>query len=194
MHFPRIELLSRVVILASLAAPASIHAQSREINPETTVRVTIGKSSVQPEATAMVPVYLAPAEKHPAGTVSLQVSYISANVSFDRVEAGPAADAAGARLHADVARSKNEDGVPVETVTITASSNAAGGIPTGLLAYLTLRASAQARPAKITLHSNASATPPTSSQALPDVQSFDGEVEVVAPNTGPTVVCFFFTH
>ena len=190
-----VALIGLAVALAGTSAAAQT-AQQAEIDPETTTRVTVGRSSGQPDTTAMVPIYFTPPSTRTVGYVRLQVTYVSANIHFEKIEAGPAAESGQVGLKAEVTTGKNEAGIPTETVTITAGAPAAsaGGIPKGLLAYLTLRARPEARPAKITLRSSASASGPGSDAPLPDVQSFDGELEVQAPNTGPTVVCFFFTH
>jgi hypothetical protein len=192
----RNRLAAALLVGAVAILPSRSSAQERQIDPETTVRVSIGRTTAQPDSTPMLPIYFTPPETKAVGNVTLQVTYVSANVKFDRLEPGPAADSGSVKLGAEVKAGKNENGVATETVTITAAAppQSPAGIPGGLLAYLTLRASPEARPAKIALRSAASATAPGSSSPLPDVQSFDGELEMQAPGTELRVVCFFFTH
>ena len=185
---------ARLMALTPLFAIAS--AQEAEINVQKTTRITLGKTSGQPEQVALVPIYFTPPESIPVGRVRLQVTFVSANVKFDKVEAGPAGDNGRVKFSAEVATAKNANGIDTSTMTILAelSDPSATSISRGLLAYLGLRVGPNARPATITLTTSAEASRPGSSDPLPDVRAFGAELEVQAPNSGPMVVCFFFTH
>lgn len=191
--------LAKVYFLALTTAfsiTAAVAAQEPEIDIDKTTRIALGKSSGQPEQTALIPIYLTPPKSIPVGRVQLRVTFVSANVKFDKVEPGPTADNGKVKFSTDVATAKNESGIDTSTVTILAelSDPSAKSLFAGLLAYLSLRVSANARPAKITLTTSAEASRPGSSDPLPDVRAFGAELEVQAPNSGPMVVCFFFSH
>ena len=185
-----------IALLAAFSGPVPADAQETEIDVATTTRVSLGKTSASPEETAMVPVYFIPPKSIPVGRLKLDVSFVSVNLKFDRVEPGPVADSAKVHLSAQVTPGKNENGIETSTVALVATvpEQSADSLPAGLLAYITLRVTATARPAKITLKTSAEATRPGSTDPLPDVRSFGAEVEVMAPGYSPTVVCFFFTH
>lgn len=185
-----------LALTTAFSATATVAAQEPEIDIDKTTRIALGKSSGQPEQTALIPIYLTPPKSIPVGRVKLRVTFVSANVKFDKVEPGPTTDNGKVKFSADVVTAKNEKGIDTSTVTILGelSDPSAKSLSGGLLAYLSLSVGANARPAKITLTTSAEAMRPASSEPLPDVRSFGAELEVQAPNTGPTVVCFFFNH
>jgi hypothetical protein len=186
-----------VALFAALAFPAIGGAQEEEINVETTVRLTLGKSAAQPNETALVPIYFAPPKSTAIGRVKFDVTFVSVNMKFDKLEAGPMADAGQVNYHTELKPGKNEKGVETTTVTIQAEvpEQSADGLPSGLLAYLSLRLSAEAKPALITLRTSAAeAIRHGSNEPVRDVRAFDSQVEVQVAGFSPTSVCFFFSH
>ncbi|MSO19868.1 MAG: hypothetical protein EXQ56_05280 [Acidobacteria bacterium] len=166
----------RLLALAPVFAIAS--AQESEINVQKTMRITLGKTSGQPEQAALVPIYFTPPESIAVGRVRLKVTFVSANVKFDKVEAGLAGDNGRLKFSADVTTAKNANGIDTSTVTIPAelSDPSATSISGGLLAYLSLRVGSNARPAMITLTTSAEAFRPGSSDLMPDVRAFGAEL------------------
>ncbi|HWP84087.1 MAG TPA: hypothetical protein VNN17_02775 [Terriglobia bacterium] len=184
-----------LALLAALPHPGSATAQQPEIDPEKTIRITLGNTAAQPQETALVPVYLTPPKSLRVGRVRFAVTFVSANVQFERVEPGPFADPNTTRFSAAVAAEKNESGTETTTATVEAIGTAEEGLPSGLIAYLALRIRETARPAKITLRTSAAeASPAGATEPWPDVRAFDAQLEVQAPGYSPTVVCFFFSH
>lgn len=176
---------------------ASPAAQKAEINVATTTRVSLGKSAGQPNESALVPIYFVPPKSIPIGRVKFTVTYVSASAKFDKVLPSPFAEDAKVSFQSEVKPGKNEKGVETQTVTIQAEvpASAADGLPSGLLGYLSLKLSSEAKPAQITLRtSDAEASRMGSSDLLPDVRSFDAQLEVQATGYSPAVVCFFFSH
>lgn len=183
-----------VLTLAVGTWPAA-KAQEPEINIETTTRVTLSKTAAQPGETALVPVHFIPPKSIPVGRLKLQVTFVSVNAKFEKVEYGPVADPGTVRFHSQTTPGKNESGVETSTVTVVAEATGPSAtLPEGLLAYLTLRLSAEARPALITLRAAAEASRPGSDELLTDVRAYDAQLEVQAPGYTPTAVCFFFSH
>lgn len=186
-----------VVLSTTLSTPAVAQTPEPEIDIETTTRVTLGKSAAQPNETALIPIYLVPPKSIPISRVKFNVTFVSANVKFDKVEPGPIIDVGKVKFSTEVSLGKNENGVETSTVTVVGEvpEQSAEGLPAGLFVYLSLRLSAEARPANITLRTSASeATRLGSAEPLPDVRTFDAQLEVQAPGYSPTVVCFFFNH
>ena len=68
------------------------------------------------------------------------------------------------------------------------------GIPSGLLAYITMRISDNGRPASITLRTTAEAIQLGTNKKLDKLQASEATVDVIAPGSEPLVACFFFTH
>ncbi|HWP84135.1 MAG TPA: hypothetical protein VNN17_03020 [Terriglobia bacterium] len=92
---------------------------------------------------------------------------------------------------------KDEQGLERALLTLVATVGEAadgGGIPGGLLAYLTFQVADKAGPANITLHTTAEATEQGSGRPLPEVEVVSELVEILAAGSEPLVSCFFFTH
>jgi len=184
-------------LLTVLTIPAVAAAQEQEIDVQTTARVTLGKSAAQPNETALVPVYFIPPKSIPIGRVQFNVTFVSVNMKFEKVEPGPVAEAGKVSFQTEVKPGKNENGVETATVTVQAEvpEQSAEGLPAGLLAYLSMRLSPEARPAQITLRASAAeVTRLRASDAVPQVRAFDAQMEVQVPGYSPTAVCFFFSH
>ncbi len=168
------------------------------IDPKTITRITLGTITGIPGTVVLVPVYFTPAEGVDVGSVKLEVNFVSANLKFEKIERGLAAETGNVDLSAKVKEDKNENGVDTSTVTIQASlPNSAipkKGIPGGLLAHMLLRISETGRPANITLRTVFEAAELGTTNPLKNVRSFDAQVEVVAPGSQPAVACFFFSH
>ena len=174
-------------------------AQGQErIDPKTTTRVTLGGTSGTPGTSVVVPIYFTPAENLQVGRLTLVVSYVSNNLKFAKLDTGIAAELGNVDVHAEVKEGRTDRGLETQTLTITASflspEPSQKGIPSGLLAYVTLKVSETGRPASITLHPTAEAGELGTSKPVQNLRAFEAKVDVLAPGTQPLISCFFFTH
>src|SRR6266446_8459857 len=99
-----------VVLLCQVSAAqeSSGKAQEKErIDPKTTTRVTLGSTSGTPGTSVVVPIYLMPAEGVDIGLLKLEVNFVSANLKFDKLEGGIAAEMGNVDLSSDLKTSKN---------------------------------------------------------------------------------------
>jgi hypothetical protein len=160
--------------------------------------VVLGEGSGSPGSSVVVPIYVQPPDGTEIGQLRLQVTFVSVNLKFDKVEPGITAEMGDFRIHAESTAEKNEKDVETTmlTVTVTApdTGNPPKGIPAGLLAYILLNISEKARPATIGLRAKLEATEQGTHKALVNLTVADSTVEVVAPGSEPAVSCFFFTH
>ena len=186
-----------LVLFSVLLNPSRTLAQVPEIDIQKTARITLGKSAAQPNQTALVPVYLVPPKSIPVGRVKFDVTFVSVNMKFEKVEPGPVIDAGNVRFNTSITPGKNENGVETSTLSIQAelTDQTAGGFPSGIIAYLSMRLSAEAQPAQITLRTSAAeANQVGTGEAIADVRSYDAQMEVQVEGFKPTAVCFFFSH
>jgi len=189
------------VLLASLWLGSSAVARSQQANeqadPETTTRVTLGGISGEPGANVVVPVYFTPAQGAAVGRLRLEVTYVSVNMKYSKFDKGIAAELGGVDVTVEVTEGKNDKDLATQTLTITASfldpQPPATGIPSGLLAYVTLSIGRDGRPASIGLRPTIEATL-VSGGPVPNLRAFPAQVDVLAPGTQPLLTCFFFTH
>lgn len=184
---------------SAVAQRISNRAQAQEqIDPKTTTRVTLGGTSGTPGTSVVVPIYFTPAENLQVGQLKLGVSYVSANLKFSKLDKGIAAELGGVDVHAEVKEGKNERGLETQTVTVTASFLSPDppkkGIPSGLLAYVTLKISDPARTVSITMHPAVEAAELATNKPVQNLRAFETKVDVLAPGTQPLISCFFFTH
>ena len=202
----RWQLILAAILLLAWLTPV-IRAQKESVtpgnespvDPKQTTRVVLGNVSGPPGQSIVVPIYFTPAEGIKVGGLELVVDFISANLKFNRLDAAIAAEMANVQLKAETKQGKNDKGVETSTVRITASlpSSPASetGIPSGLLAYLTLQVGDDARPASITLGTTAKATELKTNNPIRNLQVIEAKVDVmVEGDSAPAVVCFFFTH
>lgn len=181
-----------------LASPESAFGQepAGPSGEGSTVRVALGSASGEPGNIVVVPVYFTPAAGARVGRLKIRVSFVSANLKFDKLETGIAAEIGNVTLAHDLTVDRNDRGVESSTLSLEAAApdSADRGIPPGLLAYVQLRLNAGARPATIILRATVEATETGTGRQLEIVQSPDATVEVIAPGSQPAVVCFFFAH
>ena len=199
LYKPAIALILSQSLMAFglLSLAVRLPAQDAEIDVQKTARVTLGKSAAQPGETALVPVHFIAPKSIPIGRVKFSVNFVSVNMKFEKVEPGPVAEAGSVSFKTEVKPGKNENGVETSTVTVQAEvpQQSAEGLPSGLLAYLSMRLSATAQPAQITLRTSAAEVAQLkASDPLPEVRAFDAQLEVQVPGYSPTAVCFFFSH
>ena len=196
---------SKVAIAAALLAslwlalPAGAQSQqtNEQVDPETTTRVTLGGTSGEPGANVVVPIYFSPARGVAVARVRLEVTYVSVNMKYSKLDKGIAAELGGVDVAVEVREGKNDRDLATQTLTITASFLAPQppptGIPSGLLAYVTLSIGKDGRPASIGLRPTVEATL-VAGGAVPNLRAFPTQVDVLAPGTQPVLSCFFFTH
>lgn len=177
---------------AAAAQEESGKAQEKEpIDTKTTTRITLGSSSGTPGTSVVVPIYFTPAEGVEAGHLKVEVTFVSANLKFDKVERGIAAEMGDVDLKDELKTAKNDQGVETSTLQVEASAKKA--IPAGLLGYITMKINESGRPANITLRASAEGSD-LNSKPITKLRAFDAQVEVLAPGTQPAVACFFFSH
>ncbi|OFW13084.1 MAG: hypothetical protein A3H27_19160 [Acidobacteria bacterium RIFCSPLOWO2_02_FULL_59_13] len=172
--------------------------QESEIAPQRTTRITLGSTAATPGTAVVVPIYFTPAEGVQVESLELVVDFISANLKFNRLDPGMAAEIGKVQVNAEVKQGKNERGVETSTLTITAAMPASPppekGIPPGLLGYLTMRLDGDARSASITLRTTAKASELKTNNPIQNLQVFESRVDVLEAGSQPMLACFFFTH
>ncbi len=167
---------------------------------ETFTRVTLGSTSGKPDSSVMIPIYVTPAQNVEVGRLKLEVSYVSANLKFAKLDPGIGAQLSDLHLDTAVKDGKNDKGVGTQTVVISvslpSSETPKKGIPAGLLAYLMLRISENGRPASITVRASAEADALGTNKPLANIKTENATLDVVAPSAEPlpSINCFFFTH
>ena len=189
------------MFLASLWLASPAVAQNQQANeqadPETTTRVTLGGTSGTPGTSVVVPIYFTPARNVAVARLRLEVTYVSVNLKFSKLDKGIAAELGGVDVAVEVEEGKNERDVDTQTLTITASfldpQPPPTGIPSGLQAYVTLNIGEEARPASISLRPTIEGSLVTG-DPVPNLRAFSTQVDVLAPGTQPLLSCFFFTH
>lgn len=165
--------------------------EKEPIDTKTTTRVTLGSSSGTPGTSVVVPIYFTPAEGVEVGGLKVEVVFVSANLKFDKVERGIAAEMGDVDLKDELKIGKNDKGVETSTLVVQASAKKA--IPAGLLGYITMKINETGRPANINLRASAEGKD-LASKPVTKLRAFDAQVEVLAPGTQPAVACFFFSH
>ncbi len=147
-----------VVVFAQQATRAP---QQKSGDSRNTPKLTLGDSDGSPGGSIVVPIYFAPAEGVAAGEIKLDVSFVSRNLKYSRINRGIAAESGNVDVRAELKEGKNDKGLEISTLRITASipSPKPGqkGIPAGLLGYLTLLVNEKAGPANITLRTSGEA-------------------------------------
>ncbi len=185
-------------LLGSVSAAQTKEQEKQDAEAKKFTRIKLGDTSAVPGQPALVPIYLTPAEGVEVGSVKMEITFVSANMKFEKLERGIAAEMADIDLTGDIKAGKNDKGVETSTVIIqTKPSNSeprTRGISAGLLGYMTLKVSESGRPAVITLHTVAEVRDLGSNKPMTNVRTGDAILEVFAPGTQPAVSCFFFSH
>jgi len=168
------------------------------VPPDPDANVVLGGGTGEPGQQVVLPIYLRPPGDAPVGSLKLEVTFVSVNLKFQKIEPGIAADMGNVDIKSEAKTGKNDKGVETTTVTVNATAPSGGsdqkGIPPGLLAYIALQISETGRPATIGLQTRLEATEFGTKKKLNDMRVADSAVEVVAAGTQPEVACFFFTH
>lgn len=194
--------LWNVLLLALFCHVAVAQLQDEEDKPDPQAkkftRVALGNVNAVPGQAVVIPIYFTPAEGVKVGSLKIEITFVSVNMKYQKLERGIAAEIGNVDLKSEVKPGKNEKGVETSTLKIQTSQSSSEpsqqGIHEGLLAYMTLQVSETARPAVITLRVAAEAGDLKTNKPLKNVQTPDAQVEVFAPGTQPAVSCFFFSH
>jgi hypothetical protein len=183
-------------VVSSSARAAASGQDAAASNSSAGANVVLGGTEGTPGEVVVVPIYFTPPQGVQVGSLKIVVNFVSANLKYDKLERGIAAEMADAEVKGDLTTAKNANDVEESTLTVLASAPATGNasIPSGLLAYISLHLQETARPANITLRTKVEAAELKSNKSLDQVRSADGTVEVIAPGSEPLVACFFFTH
>jgi hypothetical protein len=184
-------------LLLSFPASAQNRQADEQVDPETTTRLTLGGTSGTPGNGVVVPIYFTPARGVAVARLRLEVTYVSVNLKFDKLDKGIAAELGGVDVAVEVKEGKNDRDLETQTLTITASflspQPPPTGIPSGLLAYVMLNIGKDGRPASIGLRPTIEGAL-VSGEPVPNLRAFPTQVDVLAPGTQPLLSCFFFTH
>jgi hypothetical protein len=185
-------------LLCRVAAAQEDAAKAKEKEPVDTkaTRISLASSSGTPGSSVVVPIYLTPGEGVQVGRLKITVTFVSANLKFDKLERGIAAEMGGVKVTSDLKLDKNDKGLETSTLVLEAEAPASPKkpIPAGLLAYLAMKISETGRPAKVSLRTTAEGSDLASNKPLANLRAVDAEVEVMAPGTQPVIACFFFSH
>ena len=189
-------LYSGVFVTSLLYNTAPTQAQSNNKSDDNTLRLALGNTSGEPGESVVVPVYFTPSAKLHVGRLDVHVTFVSANLKFDKVESGIAAETGNVEISHQLQVGKNDKGIETSSLSIEASApeSSSQGIPSGLLAYVQLKINATGRPATISLKTSVEATEAGTNRKLDKIVAADSTVEVIAPGSEPAVVCFFFSH
>jgi hypothetical protein len=179
--------------LLTFLVPNARSQASQASDAQNTTRVTLGNTSGTPSSAVVVPIYFTPAEGKAVGNLKMEMTFISRNVKFSKLETGFAAENGGVTLKSDAKEGKNEQGLETTTLTIEAAASSKG-IPSGLLGYLTFQIGENARPANITLSAKGEGVELGTGKPVADLKFFEAKLEVIEAGSQPLVACFFFTH
>jgi len=167
----------------------------QKLYPKITRIVLRGNSGI-PGSSVVVPIYFTPAQGVAVGSIDLKVSFVSANLKFDKLQPGAGIESGDVKWESEVSTAKTP-GAGIENTSLKIKilpSSSSKSIPEGLLGYIILKIAETGRAAKINLATTAGATEFRSNKGLSNVQSVDAQVEVLAPSKEPAVTCFFFSH
>ena len=191
------ELLTAGLLLALLLTGFATRVQAQDAAEENSTRVTLGGTSGTPGNGVVVPVYFTPQRGVAVGRLHLEVTYVSVNMKFSKLDKGIAAELGGVDVAIEVQEGKNDKNLATQTLVINASflepQPPPTGIPSGLLAYITLNISDEGRPASISMTPTVEGTL-VSGEPVPNLRAIPAQVDVLAPGTQPLISCFFFTH
>ena len=179
-------------------AKSATPANDNTVDQKQTTRIAMGSVSGTPGLSVVVPLYINPAEGVQVGSLELVVDFISANLKFNRLDPGMAAEIGKVQVSAEVKQGKNDRGVDTATLKITAampsSPEPETGIPSGLLAYLTFRVDDDARSASITLRTTAKANELNTNNPIESLRVVESSVDILEGSSPPSVVCFIYSH
>ena len=181
-----------------LATGVVAQEQAPEDSEGEIARVSLGMASGNAGEVIVVPLYFTPTESVEVGRLELVITYVSVNLKFSKLDLATAAGAAGVDLHSGLKDIKNKDGTDSQVLNIVTSVSSSKpsqkGIPRGVLAYVTLQISTDARSASITLRGSGEVGELGSNQPLKKLKSFETKVDVFGSGAQPLITCFFFTH
>ncbi len=200
-------LLRRFVVIAGLILagcfPAAFAQQPSAAPQKTsdskiTPKLTLGDSDGNPGGNIVVPIYFSPVDGMEVGQLKFDIKFVSKNLKYSKVSRGIAAESGNVEIHPELKEEKNDKGLELSTLTIVASiatpKPGQKGIPGGLLGYITFKVNESAGPANITLHATAEAAELGTKKPIPNLQTVDAQVDVLANGSEPLVSCFFFSH
>lgn len=187
--------LWNIVLIGLLAQLSFAQDEPEDPDAKKFTRITISNGSGESGMPVVLPVYFTPQEGVQVGHLKISVTFVSANLKFEKVERGLAAEISNIDLKNDLKLGKNDKGVETSTVTMETSSTESPkeGIRSGVLAYITLKLTETARPATISLRTEVEAKD-LKSKAVGNLKVAESKVQVFAPGTQPQLTCFFFSH
>ncbi len=198
--------ITKIIFLGMLlffGLPAIAFCQMEDLPDENAAppdktHVKIDASNATPGASFSTPVYFTPAKGVQVGRLKIELSFVSANLKFVKLDQGLLVEKDNLDLKSELKTDKNDKGIETSTVTIQAAvpspESAKDGISDGVLAYLVFKVDEKGRPANITLHVTGEAKEVKTGKPVKDFVASDSRVDVFAPGNLPTVACFFFSH
>jgi hypothetical protein len=185
-------MLCLVVSGACSALLAQENFGAPEDNNDARVVVSYGSTTAYVDATAELPFYLtAPYE---VGAVESELRLPKATIAFDKVRKSDIlGGSSSATLETSVTDDPKDAAFSVLRVSVKDSPNKA--LPTGLLAFITLKVSADAKPGDVKLEHHASARVPTpGAKNIVGVVAESPQISIYPKGINPTLTCFFFSH
>lgn len=166
--------------------------------PRTTTRVAFEDFNATPGMSFSIPIYFTPEDGVEVGRLKVELSFISENLKFVKLDRGIVADLGNLDLNGELKVGKNDKGSETSTLTIMASFPSPDvpekGIHEGVLGYLVFRIGENGRAANIRLRASGEAIELKTNKPLQNFEAADATVDVFAPGDLPVVSCFFFTH
>src|ERR1051325_6699792 len=95
------------IIVFALMSTSVLAAQEKSSEPAAKANIVLGGTSGEPGEEVVVPVYLTPPEGISIGKLDLEITFVSVNLKYEKIESGIAADMAGAKVTGDTTGGKN---------------------------------------------------------------------------------------
>src|SRR5688572_9280910 len=130
--------LLRTLLLALLVVSlrGTARAQAESAASEARPNIVLGGGSGSPGETVVIPIYYTPPDGVEIAGLRLEVSFVSVNLKYEKIENGIAAELGNVVVKGDLTVGKNEAGIETSTVTVSATAlanEAPKVIPSGLL-------------------------------------------------------------
>lgn len=183
-----------------LVGKSKTQEQEKAVSSPALPRLSMESQAGAPGTEVVVPLYVSGLLGAELRSISVEIEWVSKNLTFLKSARGIAPESVGARVRARVARViQDANNLEHSTLLVEAAvveENPDRGIPEGLLAYLTFQISPEAQPAEIGLRPKlqyAEQTGPPGRKLMRAEVEF-GKVIVELSGLPPYVICFFFTH
>ena len=179
-------------LLAAFATLLALTAHPAALQDEkTTARVTIAQSAGPPGGSVAVPIQLAAAEPGQVGSLTLQLRFPAAQLTFTKIEMGGLGEAVGAEA-AVVAKEIAGETLLELTIAAPEKNGTRTPLPDGPIAHLLFKIASGLTPETVIplkVHVAAGGARPGAGPVR--VVARDGEIIVSNPSV---IGCFFYMH